>query len=187
MAKQEIVPSENSQITRDPFPGSKKVYVQGEIHPNIQVAMREISLSDSKPMFTDGEFKKENNPPIPIYDTSGPYTDPGIEIDVRVGVPRVREQWILDRGDVERLDDISSDFGKERLLNSDLDHLRFAHVKKPLAAKDGANVSQMHYAKKGIITPEMEYVAIRENQKLQEYKALTKQHPGEDFGASIPK
>ncbi|MFT7614123.1 MAG: phosphomethylpyrimidine synthase [Parvicellaceae bacterium] len=187
MSKKEIIPSDKSKITRDAFPGSEKVYVQGKIHTDIQVAMREISLADSKPMFTDGEFKKDNNAPITIYDTSGPYTDPSVEIDVKEGVPRLREDWILNRGDVERMDDISSEYGKQRLTDTELDHLRFEHVKKPLCAKDGANVSQMHYAKKGIITREMEYVAIRENQKLQEYKALTKQHPGEDFGASIPK
>ncbi len=187
MAKKEIIPSDKSRITRDPFPASKKVYVNGEIHKDIRVAMREISLTDSKPMFTDGEFKKEKNGPITVYDTSGPYTDSSIDIDVKKGVPRIREQWIFDRKDVERLDDISSDYGKERLENSDLDHLRFDHIKKPLRAKDGQNVTQMHYARKGIITPEMEYVAIRENQKLQEYKALTNQHPGQSFGASIPE
>jgi len=186
MSKKEIIPSDKSQITRDAFPGSQKIYVQGEIHKDIRVAMREISLADSKPMFTDGEFKKDNNAPITVYDTSGPYTDPSIDIDVKEGVPRIREQWILDRGDVEQMNDISSEYGKERLTNTELDHLRFEHVKKPLCAKDGANVSQMHYAKKGIITQEMEYVAIRENQKLQEYKVLTQQHPGEDFGANIP-
>ena len=110
MAKQEIIPSDKTRITRDPFPASKKIYVEGEIHKDIKVAMREISLTDSKPMFSDGEFKKEKNPPITVYDTSGPYTDPNIEIDVKRGVPRIREQWIFDRGDVERLDDISSDY-----------------------------------------------------------------------------
>ena len=187
MAKTEIIPSEKSQITRDPFPASKKVYVQGNIHPDVKVAMREISLTESKPMFTDGEFKKDENPPITVYDTSGPYTDPNIEIDVRKGIPKLREQWIMDRDDVESLEEISSEYGKERLYNSDLDHLRFEHLKKPLRAKKGANVTQMHYAKKGIITPEMEYIAIRENQKLQEQKAISEQHPGNSFGANIPK
>ncbi|MDG2331738.1 MAG: phosphomethylpyrimidine synthase ThiC [Flavobacteriales bacterium] len=187
MSKKESIPSLSSKITRDAFPASIKIYVNGSIHNNIKVAMREISLSDSKPMFSNGEFTKEINHPLPVYDTSGPYTDAEIDLDVKEGIPRIREQWIFDRGDVRRLSDISSDFGKERLLNSDLDHLRFEHIKKPLCAKEGANVSQMHYAKKGIITPEMEYVAIRENQKLQEYKSLTKQHAGEHFGAQIPK
>lgn len=187
MAKKETIPSEQSKITRDPFPASRKVYANGTIHSDVHVGMREISLTDSKPMFVDGEFKKLSNPPITVYDTSGPYTDPEINIDVKVGIPRLREQWIFDRGDVERLDEISSEYGRNRLHNSDLNHLRFEHIKKPLRAKSGSNVSQMHYAKKGIITPEMEYVAIRENQKLQEYKGLSNQHPGESFGARLPK
>ena len=166
--KKEIIPSEHT-ITREPFPSSKKVYVPGKIH-DIKVAMREIELTESKPVFMGGEFKKDNNAPVTVYDTSGPYTDPNIEIDVRKGIPQLRQEWILKRGDVEQLDDISSDFGKERLYNSDLDHLRFEYIKKPLKAKKGANVSQMHYAKKGIITPEMEYVAIRENQRIEKIK-----------------
>jgi len=187
MAKTEAIPSATSKITRDPFPSSKKVYVDGAIHSELKVAMREITLTDSKPMFSNGEFQKSLNPPIAVYDTSGPYTDPEISIDVRSGIPRLREQWIFDRGDVERLEDISSEYGKDRLLNSELNYLRFEHIKKPLCAKAGCNVSQMHYAKKGIITPEMEYVAIRENQKLQDYKGSVEQHPGESFGARIPK
>ena len=185
MAKKEMLPTEKS-ITRDPFPASKKIYVPGKIHP-INVAMREIELTESKPMFTDGEFKKEENKPITVYDTSGPYTDPTVTIDVKKGLPKLRESWIKDRNDVEELDEISSAFGKERLYNSDLDHLRFDHLKKPLRAKSGANVSQLHYAKKGIITPEMEYVAIRENQRIEELGDQLDQHPGESFGANTPK
>lgn len=186
MAKKESIPSSKSRITRDPFPASKKIYVEGEIHPSIRVAMREISLSPSKPMFVDGDIKVTENEAVTVYDTSGPYTDPDIEIDIKKGIPKLREQWIMDRGDVAPLDMISSSYGKERLFNPDLDHLRFEHLKKPLKAKDGANVTQMHYARKGIITPEMEYIAIRENQKWQESKALTKQHEGHSFGANIP-
>ena len=186
MAKKDIIPSSSSKITRDPFPGSKKIYVEGEIHPEIKVAMREISLTDSKPMFVDGEFKKLENEPVTVYDTSGPYTDPSVDIDPRQGIPRIREQWIFDRGDVERLEGISSEYGKERLYNSELDYLRFEHVKSPLSAKEGQNVTQMHYAKKGIITPEMEYVAIRENRKWQEYKSTKPAHKGMSFGANIP-
>lgn len=186
MAKKDITPSEKSQITREPFPASKKVYVNGSIHKDMKVAMREISQSDSKAVFTDGEFKKDQNPPVTVYDTSGPYTDPNIEIDVRRGIPRIREQWIFDRNDVERLDGLTSEFGQERLENSDLDYLRFEHIKKPLKAKKGENVSQMYYAKKGIITPEMEYVAIRENQRIEEMKELTPQHKGNSFGANTP-
>jgi phosphomethylpyrimidine synthase len=185
MAKKDTLPTEKS-ISRTPFPGSTKIFVPGEIH-DIKVAMRQVELTDSQPVFSDGEFKKHNNEPVTIYDTSGPYTDPEAEIDVNKGLARLREQWILDRGDVEELSEISSDFGKERLFNSDLDHLRFEYIKKPLRAKAGANVSQMHYAKKGIITPEMEYIAIRENQKMEAYTENHHQHPGESFGANTPK
>jgi phosphomethylpyrimidine synthase len=186
MAKKEMIPSEKSQITRDAFPASKKVYVQGTIHKDVKVAMREIELTESKPMFTGGTFVKDENAPVTVYDTSGPYTDPNIDIDVKVGIPKIREKWIMDRGDVEQLDEITSEYGKERLYDTELDHLRFEHLKKPLVAKEGQNVTQMHYARKGIITPEMEYIAIRENQKLQDQKSITKQHPGQSFGANIP-
>ncbi len=187
MAKTEIVPSQDSKITRDPFPASRKVYVQGTIHPDVRVAMREIALTDSKPMFAEGEFTKEKNPPVTVYDTSGPYTDPTVEIDVRKGIPKLRENWIMQRNDVEMLEEISSEYGQQRLHDQGLDHLRFEHLKKPLRAKEGSNVTQLHYARKGIITPEMEYIAIRENQKLQEQKAITPQHPGNSFGANIPE
>lgn len=180
--KKDSLPNQHS-ITREPFPSSKKVYVKGQIH-DIEVAMREIELTDSAPQFSEGTFIKPKNPAVTVYDTSGPYTDPNIEIDVKQGLPKLRQQWILDRGDVEELNEITSDFGKERLFNSDLDHLRFEHLKKPLRAKPGQNVSQLHYAKKGIITPEMEYIAIRENQRIEEYN---EQHPGESFGANTPK
>lgn len=183
--KKETLPTQET-ITRTPFPSSKKIYVPGKIH-NIQVAMREISLTDSKAIFSEGNFAKNENPPVTVYDTSGPYTDPNIEIDVKKGLPRLRAEWIVGRGDVEQLDGISSEYGKERLNDSKLDELRFAHLSTPLKAKSGQNVSQMYYAKKGIITPEMEYVAIRENQRIEEVKQLTKQHPGESFGANTPK
>jgi phosphomethylpyrimidine synthase len=189
MSKIESIPSKET-ITRAPFPASKKVYVKGS-REDIQVAMREVSLSDTR---IHNSHETVENPPVTVYDTSGPYTDPSIEIDVRKGLPMLREGWIKERGDVDELSEISSTYGKERLYNSDLDHLRFSHLKRPLKAKDGANVSQMYYAKKGIITPEMEYVAIRENQKLDElksqlngsYEELSQQHKGESFGASIP-
>ncbi len=188
MSKKEVkIPNAGSKITRDPFPASEKIYVKGKIHEDLNVAMRQIKLSDSQAMFTKGEFIKPKNEPVVVYDTSGPFTDPNIEINVKKGIPAIRQKWIEERNDVEQLDEISSDFGKERLYNSDLDHLRFEHLKKPLIAKEGANVSQMHYAKKGIITPEMEYVAIRENQKLQEITEIAPQHPGNSFGARTPK
>jgi len=182
--KEEKLPSATS-ISRAPFPASKKVFVKGELH-NIKVAMREISLTDSNLPGIGGVTENTKNPPVTVYDTSGPYTDPEQDIDVHRGLARLREQWIFDRQDVELLSDISSGFGKERLLNSDLDFLRFEHTKKPLRAKKGANVSQMYYAKRGIVTPEMEYVAIRENQKHNDKANYGIQHPGNSFGANTP-
>ena len=172
------------QITRNPFPNSKKIYVSGTIHPQIKVAMREITLSDAKDTFTG---KLTPNEPVTVYDTSGPYTDPNKAINVHDGIERIREQWILDRGDVEQLDSFSSEYCNERLNDSSLDHMRFGDLKKPLRAKKGQNVTQLHYAKKGIITPEMEYIAIRENQRIDEMTEIRKQHKGEHFGASIPE
>lgn len=174
----------------EPLAGSRKIYVPGTIH-NIQVAMREITLS---PTFLSNGSKEEN-PPITVYDSSGPFTDPNIEIDIRKGLPRLREPWILQRGDVEELPGVSSSYGKLRHADKTLDTLRFEHIKTPLRAKSGANVSQLHYAKMGIITAEMEYVAIRENQRYQEIStliadpnhSLRHQHPGENFGANAPK
>ncbi len=183
MKKKDTAPQEKV-ITTKPFPNSKKIYVKGNIHPQINVAMREISLDDTVDSFTQ---KKTPNQPVTVYDTSGPYTDPSKTINVHNGIEPIREQWVLDRDDVEELDSFSSVYCNERLNDADLDHLRFNHIRKPKRAKKGKNVSQMYYAKQGIITPEMEYVAIRENQKLQEVKRLSKQHPGQDFGASIPE
>ena len=183
MKKKDTAPQENV-ITTKPFPNSQKIYVPGNIHPQINVAMREISLSDTVDSMTQ---KKTPNQPVTVYDTSGPYTDPSKTINVHEGIERIREQWVLDRGDVEELDSFSSVYCNQRLNDASLDHLRFNHIRKPKRAKKGKNVSQMYYAKQGIITPEMEYVAIRENQKLQEAKRLSKQHPGQDFGASIPE
>jgi phosphomethylpyrimidine synthase len=181
MKKQEQLPTDKS-ISTTPFPNSKKIYVKGQIH-DIQVAMREITLSDTK-----SHLKPvSKNAPVVVYDTSGPYTDSNVEIDVIKGLPRLREKWIMERGDVEQLTDITSEYGHERLLKSDLDHLRFQHIKKPLRAKKSANVSQMHYAKKGIITPEMEYIAIRENQMIDKMNSVGHQHPGNSFGANTPK
>ena len=175
-----------SEESTRPFPGSKKIYVQGS-RPDIQVPMREISQSD-----TGGIFGVEKNPPIPVYDTSGPYTDPNVEIDLLRGLPDVRDAWIAERDDTEELAGPTSSYGLERATDASLASLRFEHIRKPRRAKPGHNVSQMHYAKRGIVTPEMEYVAIRENQRLDElrqnpaYEKLLRQHPGENFGANIP-
>jgi len=189
MSKQEksINLSESAQVDQQsvqPFPRSRKVYVEGS-RPDIRVPMREISLHD-----TPTDFGGESNAPVLVYDTSGPYTDPEVIIDVRKGLADVRSAWIDARGDTERLAGLSSNFGQQRLNDAELAKLRFAHVNNPRRAKAGANVTQMHYARQGIITAEMEYVAIRENMKLQEARAaglLSQQHAGHSFGASIPK
>lgn len=177
---------QHEKISQTPFPNSKKVYIKGKLFP-IEVAMREITLSDTK-LASGGT---EKNPPVTVYDTSGPYTDPNITIDIRKGIPRIREQWILDRNDVTILDNITSVYGQARLQDEKLDHLRFEFRHKPKVAKDNANVTQLYYAKKGIITPEMEYVAIRENQKIEQLneatKAMKHQHPGNSFNANTPK
>ncbi|QYX52267.1 phosphomethylpyrimidine synthase ThiC [Pseudomonas sp. S07E 245] len=189
MSKQEkaINLSESAQVDQQsvqPFTRSRKVYVQGS-RPDIRVPMREISLDD-----TPTDFGGEANAPVLVYDTSGPYTDPAVSIDVRKGLGDVRSAWIDARGDTERLEGLSSNFGQQRLGDAELTKLRFAHVRNPRRAKAGANVTQMHYARQGIITAEMEYVAIRENMKLQEARAaglLEQQHAGHSFGASVPK
>ena len=183
MSKKEKVPQQG-QISRNPFPNSKKIYVQGELHPEIRVAMREIELSPTIDQATKEVI--EENPSITVYDTSGAYTDPEKEINVQKGLEEIRKDWIMNRGDVDELGEISSFFGRKRAADRELDYLRFEYTHKPLKAKPGKNVSQMHYAKQGIITPEMEYIAIRENQRVQEYKALRKQHAGENFGANTP-
>jgi len=164
----------------EPFPNSKKVYAKGS-RDDINVPMRQIKLTD-----TIGDLAEKNDP-IHVYDTSGPYTDPTKTISYRDGIESVRSNWIEERGDTEVLDGVSSNFSNERLNNKELDELRFEHLRAPRKAKKGNNVTQMHYAKKGIITPEMEYIAIRENCLWQEYQDQIGQHQGESFGASTPK
>lgn len=172
-------------ITTNPFASSRKIGVKGQLFP-IEVAMREITLHPTK--LSNGEL--EVNPPITIYDTSGPYTDEKATIDIRKGIQRLREQWILDRGDVDVLAGITSDYGKERLRDVSLEELRFQYNHRPKVAQAGKNVTQLHYARKGIITAEMEYVAIRENQRMEQLETATvgmgNQHPGMSFGANTP-
>ena len=168
MKQVETIPTAEGGITRKPLTGSKKVYVPGKLH-DIKVAMREITLTDTVQKFGKDAEKVLKNPSVTVYDTSGPYTDPDFEIDLKKGLPRLREEWIVKRGDVEQLSQSSSDYCNARQADKSLDYLRFEHIAKPYRAKAGANVSQMHYAKKGIVTPEMEYVAIRENQRIDEY------------------
>ena len=175
-----------AEITR-PWPASERIYVQGS-RPDLKVAMRQVLLSPTH----DHNGNIEENPPIPLYDTSGPYTDPDADIDLTRGLPALRAAWIEERGDSEQLDGLSSEYGRERHADPALRHLRFAHIREPRRARAGRNVTQMHYARRGIVTPEMEYIAIRENCRLQElrddprYRALLRQHPGQSHGAAIP-
>jgi len=183
------------QAAIQPLPKSRKVYEQGS-RPDIRVPFREIEQADTPTMFGG-----EKNPPITVYDTSGPYTDPEVKIDIRSGLAPLRENWIAERGDTEQLDGPSSAYGRERLADPKLAELRFNLHRAPRRAKAGANVTQMHYARRGIVTPEMEFVAIRENLRREQYieslrasgpqgqrlaELLGRQHPGQSFGASIP-
>ena len=174
--------AEIDPATKKPFANSRKIYIQGS-RPDIQVPFREISLSDTPSM-----FGAEKNPPVMVYDTSGPYTDPTINVDIRNGLPALRATWIEERNDTEQLDGPSSEFGNQRKADPALAEMRFNLLRKPRRAKAGMNVSQMHYARQGIITPEMEYIAIRENQRRDNMSELLQtQHKGKDFGASIPQ
>ena len=179
-----------------PLPNSRKIYVEGS-RADLRVPMREIRQAD-----TPTAMGGEQNPPIFVYDCSGPYTDPAARIDIRSGLPALRQAWIEGRGDTEVLPDLSSEYGRVRAADSHLDELRFPGLHRaPRRARAGANVTQMHYARRGIVTPEMEFVAIRENLRRTEYveslrasgplgermaKLLTRQHPGQSYGAAIP-
>ncbi|MFZ3143204.1 phosphomethylpyrimidine synthase ThiC [Psychrobacter glacincola] len=169
------------------LPASRKVYIEGS-RPDIQVPMREITL-DPTPIQGVSESEWEQNPPFYVYDTSGVYTDPSVTIDLTKGLPKLREEWIKERGDTEQLSGLSSDYGQARARDISTANLRFTHIDKPRRAKavDGkvGNVTQMHYARRGIITPEMEYIAIRETQKQHELTDM-RQHEGETFGAHTP-
>jgi len=175
----------SDEVTK-PFAASHKIYVEGS-RPDIQVPMREVTLTP-----TQTSAGIEENPPVYIYDTSGPYTEPKAHIDLLAGLPDLRAPWIKERGDTEQLHGPSSEFGRKRQEDSALAHLRFEHVRTPRRAKPGMNVSQMHYARLGIVTPEMEFVAIRENMKLDalrgdtRYEKVLRQHKGQDFGANLP-
>ena len=178
-------------LTTTPFPASRKVYINGTL-PDVRVPMREISLT---PTHSANGGTPTPNQPVTVYDTSGPYTDPAVTIDAKKGLAPLRLQWILGRNDVEQLADVSSEYGRMRATDPKLASLRFRHIRKPLRARRGMNVTQLHYARKGIVTPEMEFIAIRENQSREFAQALaTKnghgggviQHPGQAWGARIP-
>ena len=181
-----------ARLTTTPFAASRKVHIEGS-RPDVRVPMREISLTPTHSTNGNGD---QPNQPITVYDTSGPYTDPAVTIDVRAGLPPLRRAWIESRQDTEELPQVTSQYGRQRASDPKLADLRFTHLRKPLRAKPGRNVSQMHYAKKGIITPEMEFIAIRENQSRARAKELmasnnghgggVSQHPGQAWGARIP-
>ncbi|KAF1712653.1 phosphomethylpyrimidine synthase ThiC [Pseudoxanthomonas kalamensis DSM 18571] len=172
----------SESVTR-PIPGSRKIFVEGS-RADVRVPMREIALTRTPTLFGG-----EDNPPVTVYDTSGPYSDPEARIDLSAGLSPLRAGWIAERDDSERLSALSSEFGRSRETNAKLDAVRFPNRALPRRAKAGANVTQMHYARRGIVTPEMEFVAIRENQRLEAVRdaALRAQHPGESFGAAIPE
>ncbi len=181
--RKEITNTDTNSVKIDSYPASEKIYIEGS-RPDIQVPMRKITLSDTPVHFGT----EEKNGPLFVYDTSGVYTDPNVKIDLHAGLSGIRDAWINERNDTELLSGPSSDYGLERLQDETTESMRFGHIRKPRKAIAGKNVSQMHYARQGIITPEMEYVAIRENQNMAEMRELYKgQHPGERFGAEIPE
>ncbi|SKD08489.1 phosphomethylpyrimidine synthase [Chitinophaga ginsengisegetis] len=174
-------------LSRTPFPASEKIYVDGIIHP-VKVAMRKITLTDTRIHGKNGDAVP--NAPVVVYDTSGAFSDPNIHIDVATGIPRIRETWINDRKDVEQLPEYTSPFVRELLMKEGGKMPLMSHTHKPLRAKPGQNVTQLYYAQQGIITPEMEYIAIRENQcadqLFEQNNALWHQHKGQSFGANTP-
>ena len=177
-------PTEAASLTREPLPASRKVYVPGTLHPEIRVPMREIALSPTR----SASGVDEANEPCVVYDTSGPYTDPDVSIDVRRGLAPLRAEWILARGDVETVPNLGSAFARARADDPDLATARFALKRPALRARTGKRVTQLHYARRGEITPEMEFVAIRENQQREKMaEDLARQHPGDALGASIPE
>ena len=168
---------------RSPFPGSRKIYVTGS-DPSIRVPMREVAQTSTK----DRADHELANPPITLYDTSGPYTDPEGSFDLRAGLEPIRLAWVLDRGDLEESARLTSAYARERELDPALAAIRFQRRRKPLRAKAGAHVTQMHYARRGVVTPEMEFVAIRENMRIEETaEGLKRRHPGHRWGAEIPE
>ncbi|MBN2701913.1 MAG: phosphomethylpyrimidine synthase ThiC [Methylothermaceae bacterium] len=166
-----------------PFPASTKIYIEGT-REDLCVPMRQIEQAP-----THTSSGPVENPPVYVYDTSGPYTDPNVEVDLTAGLPALRQAWIEARSDTEGLADLSSEYGRQRLKDTETAHLRFPGLRQPRRAKAGANVSQMHYAKRGIVTPEMEFIAIRENQNLAAMREAYGQrlHKGQSFGAHLPE
>ncbi len=169
-------------------PNSRRIFIQGS-RPDIRVPLREIQLADTFVGGTKEAPQFEPNEPVPVYDTSGPYGEEAAPIDVRRGLPRLRENWVLERADTDALDGLSSTFTQERLADEGLDHLRFEHLPSARRAKPGRRVTQLHYARQGIVTPEMEFIALRENMGRERVRSelLRTQHPGQGFGARLPQ
>ncbi|MGE6118527.1 phosphomethylpyrimidine synthase ThiC [Aeromonas salmonicida] len=169
-------------------PNSSRIFIEGS-RPDIRVGLREIALADTLVGGSKDNPQFEANEPVPVYDTSGAYGDEHAVIDVRLGLPRLRENWVRECGDTEELDDLSSAFTQERLADEGLDHLRFDNLPKPRRAKPGRRVTQLHYARQGLVTPEMEFIAIRENMGRERVRSelLLRQHPGQGFGARLPE
>ncbi len=169
-------------------PNSRRIFIQGS-RPDIRVPLREIQLADTFVGGTKDAPQFEPNEPVPVYDTSGPYGEEASPIDVRRGLPRLREAWVLERDDTDALDGLSSTFTQERLADEGLDHLRFEHLPSARRAKPGRRVTQLHYARQGIVTPEMEFIALRENMGRERVRSelLRTQHPGQGFGARLPQ
>ncbi|MFV7563196.1 phosphomethylpyrimidine synthase ThiC [Aeromonas sp. PS2Canimalfood6] len=169
-------------------PNSRRIFIEGS-RADIRVPLREIQLADTFVGGTKEAPQFEPNEPVPVYDTSGPYGEEAAPIDVRRGLPRLRENWVLERDDTDALEGLSSTFTQERLADEGLDHLRFEHLPKPRRAKPGRRVTQLHYARQGIVTPEMEFIAIRENMGRERVRSelLRTQHPGQGFGARLPQ
>lgn len=184
------IPGSTAELTTQPLPASTKVFIKGT-QPGVAVPMREITMTALK----NGNGPSGIHcPSILVYDTTGPYTDPSVHIDIRRGLHSLRRDWIISRGDVEELPAVTSEYGRLRAQDPALQSLRFEHIQKPLRAKAGRNVTQLHYARKGIITPEMEFIAIRENQRREEATPSphgmargVSQHPGQSWGAAIPQ
>ncbi|HDX8617975.1 phosphomethylpyrimidine synthase ThiC [Aeromonas dhakensis] len=169
-------------------PNSRRIFIQGS-RPDIRVPLREIQLADTFVGGTKEAPQFEPNEPVPVYDTSGPYGEEAAPIDVRRGLPRLREEWVLERADTDALEGLSSTFTQERLADEGLDHLRFEHLPSARRAKPGRRVTQLHYARAGIVTPEMEFIALRENMGREQVRSelLRTQHPGQGFGARLPQ
>lgn len=169
-------------------PNSRRIFIEGS-RPDIRVPLREIQLADTFVGGTKEAPQFEPNEPVPVYDTSGPYGEEAAPIDVRRGLPRLREEWVLERADTEALEGLSSTFTQERLADEGLDHLRFEHLPSARRAKPGRRVTQLHYARAGIVTPEMEFIALRENMGRERVRSelLRTQHPGQGFGARLPE